>query len=95
MENLKIIHRPGSKKFLIRFGPGKYAYLGYRINNGKMYIETTYTPPEFRGRGIATRLMKEALKYAEENGLKVVPVCSFAVVFFRKYKEYRHLMAEG
>ncbi|MCD6357374.1 MAG: N-acetyltransferase, partial [Thermoproteales archaeon] len=54
----------------------------------------TYTPPEFRGRGIATRLTEHVIRWAEEGGLGIVPVCSFAVAFFRKHRELRHLLDE-
>ena len=90
----EVLHRPHLKKFLIRLAPGKYAYLGYDIKEGKLYIESTYTPPEFRGRGIARRLVLEAIKYAEENNLKIVSICSYAVRFFEKNPEYERILAE-
>lgn len=90
----EIIHRPEQGKFLIRLAPGAYAFLGYELREGKMYITTTYTPPEFRGRGIATRLIEHAIKWAEEKNYKVVPVCSFAVHYFRKHEEMRRVLDE-
>ncbi|HDI31920.1 MAG TPA: N-acetyltransferase [Thermofilum sp.] len=78
----RIIHKPRIGKFLIRLEPGKYAFLGYHIEGDKLYVDSTYTPLEYRGRGIARRLMD----YARENGYKIVPVCSYAVAYFRKHK---------
>ena len=90
----EVIHRPELGKFLIRLAPGTFAFLGYEIREGKMYITKTYTPPEFRGRGIATRLTDYAVNWARENGYKIVPVCSFAVNYFKKNRELQHLLDE-
>ncbi|RLE99290.1 MAG: GNAT family N-acetyltransferase [Thermoprotei archaeon] len=93
-EELRILHRPRQNMFLARLAPGKYAFVGYEVRGGKLYITKTYTPPEFRGRGIATRLTEHVVRWAEEGGLKIVPVCSFAAAFFRKHKELRRLLDE-
>lgn len=57
-------------------------------------IKSTYTPPEFRGKGIATRLMKRAVEWAKENNFRVVPLCSFAAHYFEKHAEDRHVLDE-
>ncbi|RLF02247.1 MAG: N-acetyltransferase [Thermoprotei archaeon] len=89
-----ILHRPKQNMFLARLAPGRYAFVGYEIREGKLYITKAYTPPEFRGRGIATRLTEHVVRWAEEGELKIVPVCSFAVAYFKKHKELRHLLDE-
>jgi len=83
----KVIHRPKIGKFLIRLEPGKFAFLGYTIKDNKIYVESTYTPPEYRGRGIAARLMEAVVEWARERGLKVVPVCSYSLYFFKNHEE--------
>ncbi len=69
------------------------SYIEYEIVNNLLYVNKAYTPEEFRGRGIATRIMKEVIEYARENNLKIVPICSFAQYFFQKYPEYRDILA--
>lgn len=93
-EGFRVIHRPDLGKFLIRLAPGAYAFLRYELRNEKMYIIATYTPPEFRGRGIATYLTEYAVNWAKESGYKVVPQCAFTVAFFKKRKDLQHLLDE-
>lgn len=88
-----ILHRRSQNLIAARLGLGVYAFLKYEVKGGKMYIKSTYTPPEFRGRGLATRLTEEAVRLARETGLKVVPECSFAVRFFKKRRELWSLLA--
>ncbi len=80
-------------KFLIRLAPGKYAYLKYRSEGGIMYIDATFTPKEYRGRGLAVKLMKAVIKYARKNESKIVPNCSYAKSYFEKHPEYRGILA--
>lgn len=72
--------------FFIRLRPGKYSYLKYKVENGKLRILSTYTPKEFRGKGLAAKLMEEAIKYAESMGLSIVPECSYAKNYLNKTK---------
>jgi len=80
-------------KFLVRLAPGKYAYLKYRLEGGTMYIDATFTPEEYRGRGLAAELAKAAIEYARENAFKIVPNCDYAKSYFEKHPEYHDLLA--
>jgi uncharacterized protein len=54
----------------------------------------TYVPAKFRDRGIGEQIVTAAAKYALENGLTVIPGCSFAAYFFDKHKEYQNIIPE-
>ncbi len=69
------------------------AFLRYRVEGARMYLEATYTPPQHRGKGIGKLLVEAALKYAEENSLKIVPICSYAIYYFVKHPEKKSLLA--
>lgn len=77
---------------MLELAPGTSAFLDYELRESKMHITKTYTPPEFRGRGIATYLIEYAVNWAKEHGYKVVPVCSFAIEFFKRRKELWELL---
>lgn len=69
------------------------AFLKYHVQGDRMYLDATYTPPQYRGKGIGRILVEAAIRYAEENGLKIVPVCSYAIYYFVKHPEKRKLLA--
>ena len=79
-------------KFLIRLAPEKYAYLKYRSKGGIMYIDVTFTPKEYRGRGLAARLMRAVIEYARKNESKIVPNCSYAKSYFENHPDYRDIL---
>lgn len=77
---------------MIRLEPGKYAYLGYRVENGVLFIDSTYTPPEHRGKGIAAKLVEAAISYSKENGLRIAANCDYAKKYFERHPEYSQLL---
>ncbi|MEM3365097.1 MAG: GNAT family N-acetyltransferase [Candidatus Methanomethyliaceae archaeon] len=79
------------KKIAIDLGESE-AFLKFHVSKGKMYIDSTFTPEEHRGKGLGRKMMEAAIKYAKENKLKIVPVCPFSVDFFKKYPEYKELL---
>ena len=59
---------------------GKHlAHVKFHIEGNQMFLDSTYTPEEFRGRGIGGELMRASVDYATKNKLVIVPSCSFAV----------------
>lgn len=71
---------------------GQLAELAYRLEAGSLVIEHTGVPEAIGGRGIAGALVKAALDYAREAGLRVVPSCSYAAEYIRRHPEYADLV---
>jgi hypothetical protein len=72
----------------------KKAYIKYSVEGNVMKLISTYTPPEFRGRGIAGKLVEYAIKLAENNNWLIEPICSYAVYYFMKNKEKRYILVD-
>ena len=85
---------PGHGRYYIALPGGLEAEMTYRkIGDSIIAIDHTYTPPEFRGRNIAFVLMSRGIDDARAEGRKIVPECSYAVVQFRRHKEWEDLLA--
>ncbi len=80
--------------FYIKFEDGSKAYVATEIEGGVLKILETYVPEQHRGRGYARVLVEGVLDYARSNGLKVFPVCSYAISYFTKNREARGLLVE-
>ncbi|MDI6819768.1 MAG: GNAT family N-acetyltransferase [Candidatus Hodarchaeaceae archaeon] len=68
-------------------------YLKYRVSGNLLFIDATFTPEGHRGRGLAERLTRAAIAYAQRNALKIVPNCSYARGYFERHPEYLGLLA--
>ncbi|HWK86652.1 MAG TPA: GNAT family N-acetyltransferase [Xanthobacteraceae bacterium] len=72
---------------------GLTAFTTYRIADGVITFIHTEVPPEFRGKGIGSKLVRGELEAARARGLKVVPRCEFVAGYIDKHPEFRDLLA--
>lgn len=64
----------------------------YYLSPGKLTITHVGVDFAHRGSGLALRLVMAAVDYARENGLKIVPICSYARTVFNRYPEIRDVL---
>lgn len=74
---------------------GDYASLKYHIEDTRIFLDSTYTPDRYRGMGIGGKLMSAAIDFAQSKRLSIVPVCPFAIGYFKKHSEYDGLLYKG
>ncbi|KAJ7527064.1 hypothetical protein O6H91_16G042100 [Diphasiastrum complanatum] len=76
----EIVFEPLSSRFQTKDGE---AYIQYELKDGEqegkgaLDLKSTFVPPTKRGLGIAPKLAEAAFSYAKEQGLTVIPTCSF------------------
>lgn len=80
-----VTHFPERQRFEI-VTDGYTAFLEYELEDDSLDIVHTLVPPALEGRGIGSALMKQALLYARENQLRVIPTCRFADVYMRRHE---------
>ena len=73
---------------------GQTSRLSYvRLPDGKtLDFQSTYVPVELRGRRIGYYLVEAGLRYAQDNGLTVIPSCPFVKKFADNHPEYRDII---
>lgn len=59
----------------------------------KIIIDHTEVDPNFKGEGIAKKILKATVDFAKENKLKVIPLCPFAKSVIEKTPEYQEVLA--
>ncbi len=84
-----------SRVVYARLPDGSKAFIRYNVEDGVMKVLETYTPPQHRGKGIASRLMAYAVEMTRRNGWLIEPICSYAVYYFIKHPELRDLLIPG
>jgi predicted GNAT family acetyltransferase len=72
---------------------GRLAWADYRRNGDVLMLPHVEADPALRGTGAAGRLMEGLLAHVRAEGLKVSPVCSYAVAYLRRHREHHDLLA--
>ncbi|MHA6248769.1 GNAT family N-acetyltransferase [Pontibacter sp. CAU 1760] len=91
---MEVKHEEKFQQFTIETGGGEEAELAYARPEDKVIDFThTFVPPDERGQGLANKLVKTGLEYAEANSLKVVATCPMVAKYIQKNEAYQKLLA--
>jgi uncharacterized protein len=71
---------------------GATAFVHYERRGAVLVFDHTVTPPELRGRGIASRVVKAALDDVRARELKIVADCSFVADYVARHPEVADLI---
>lgn len=72
-----VVHVPAQSRFELAGDDGEVAVLTYEEGEHDVAMLHTVVPPAMEGQGVGSRLVEAAVGWAREQGLAVVPVCSF------------------
>lgn len=65
---------------------GEEAFITFGIDEekGVIVVSTTFVPESQRGKGIAGRLSAKLVEFADENGYKIYPLCSYTQKYLQR-----------
>jgi len=91
------VHHDAAKQRFVADFEGQRCVCDYRLfeHDGEVMLTNTYVPPALRGHGVAAELVAAALAWAAQQGLKVVPACSYVRSYMRRHPATQGLLAAG
>ena len=87
-----IPHTPARQRFEATVD-GHLCVADYQLRGNVLWMTHTGVPTAVGGRGIAAELVRVALAWADEQGFKVEPSCSYVEVYMRRHPETQRLLA--
>lgn len=72
---------------------GQIVFASYHRDGETVQIRHVEAPPALRGTGAAGRLMEGIVGIARAEKLKLYPICSYAVSWLRRHREYQDVLA--
>ena len=94
MSDIKIIHNTQNMRFEV-LKDDHLAELTYRLKDDEIYLMHTGVPKPIGNYGIARALTEHALKYALENGLKVIAYCPYVRAYMKRHPDWRTTLFAG
>lgn len=92
---LEVIQNNGEKHGeFVAFFDGKQAGLMTYTWAGtdKFIIDHTEVESAYNGKGVGKEMVYQAVEFARENNLKIIPLCPFAKATFQKNEEIRDVL---
>lgn len=88
----ELIGNKGS--FYIGDSKNRLAEMTYsKAGETRIIIDHTEVSDELRGQGAGKQLVMEAVKFARENKVSILPLCPFAKSVFQKVAEIRDVLS--
>jgi len=79
--------------FFVEENGERLAEMTYRMSGPtKMIIDHTEVSDKLAGKGIGKQLVAKGVEHARKNGLKILPLCSFAKSLFDKIPEFSDVL---
>lgn len=97
IEDLEIEREDDGRRgrYVIRLPDGSEAEMTYwRRDPQTIVADHTGTPRQYRGKGLALKLVLRAIDDARHDGTRIVPMCSYVVAQFRRHPDWGDLKAE-
>jgi len=93
MNTPSVQHYPDEQRYEFRDGEAR-ATLTYQRDGDRIIYDHTFVPVEFRGQGVAAKLVAAALAEARKENLIVVPQCSYVETYIARHNEHQDLLSE-
>ena len=58
----------------------------------RIIIDHTEVDESLKGQGVGKKLVTEAVNFAREKGIKIMPLCPFAQAVFEKEKDFKDVL---
>ena len=88
------LERRGQRgRYVIDMPRGEPAELTFvESGPGHIIVDHTWVPQEYRGRGIAEKLVVRVVEDARAGGIKITPLCRYVATEFRRHKDWADVL---
>ncbi len=93
--DIRLERRGQRGRYVLEMPNGEPAELTFVENGpGHIIVDHTWVPPDYRGRGVAERLVVKVVEDARAAGLKITPLCRFVATEFRRHRGWSDVLKE-
>jgi uncharacterized protein len=78
-------HDPEHSRFVVRLPGGDAELLYAPFGDDVVDLQHTEVPPSGQGKGVADALIRAALTYAREHGMRVMATCPYVQSWLRRH----------
>lgn len=90
---IKQIEEGSKGAFVIEQDGERVAEMTYsKAGDFMIIIDHTEVSDKLKGKGAGKQLVAKAVEYARQKGIKILPLCPFALAVFEKTPEYQDVM---
>lgn len=92
-QGLRLDHEEDRGRYSLWHGSTYVGFIGYHREDDVATIQHTIVNEEFGRRGYARALVTMVLDEFRDQGVKIIPECSYVQDYLHRYPEYRDMVA--
>ena len=81
------LHENGRGAFFMNDGDQRVAEMVFSIAGGNLTVYHTEVSETLKGKGVSGQLLEKMVNYARAHSLKVIPLCPYVNVQFKRHPE--------
>ncbi|MBA2673721.1 GNAT family N-acetyltransferase [Ramlibacter sp.] len=93
MQEPEFSNNAAAHQYELKLDGGVAGYAVYEEQSGRVRFTHTVVEPQHEGKGLGSKLAKQALDDVRQRGLKAVPQCRFIAAYIERHPEYSDLVA--
>lgn len=92
--NLPLVKNQVAMRFELEVGEYT-AFIDFKEHGKKIWLIHTEAPEELQGKGAATAVIEKTLKYIEDNGYRLIPLCPLVAAYLKRHPEWERVLDES
>ncbi|GAB2561357.1 GNAT family N-acetyltransferase [Spirosoma areae] len=73
---------------------GKLSIVAYQnVDDETLALVHTEVDPSLEGQGVGSQLVEAVLTFAEQNNLKIVPLCPFVTAYLKRHPDWNRVVS--
>jgi len=94
MDEVTVRDDPAELRYELLLGGQRIGEIRYRVEGDAVALVHTEVDPAYEGRGLATRLIQDALDDLRSRGRRVIPICPLVRRYIERHPEYGDLVTQ-
>ena len=86
---MTVEHDPDKSRFFVRLPDGEAELFYQPFSDDVLDLQHTEIPASGRGQGVGDALVRAALTYARERGMRVIATCPYVQLWLRRHPAER------
>jgi predicted GNAT family acetyltransferase len=88
-DSVAVRHEPERSRFVVNLPDGEAELLYGEFAEDVLDLQHTEVPPGGRGKGVGEALVRAALAFARERGVRVMATCPYVQAWLRRHPDER------
>ncbi|WP_407290840.1 GNAT family N-acetyltransferase [Stutzerimonas zhaodongensis] len=86
--NANVRHDETEQRYVLEVGGEQLGMAGYQDDGQRRIFTHTEVDPSLEGKGMGSKLVREALEDTRQSGKRIVPVCEFVAAYVNKHHDW-------